>query len=86
MQELTDAELDAYILTRLAAAGVDLSVLPESDPDAPADQERILRSSRRFLRSTPPAIREFEASVQDVPPVMYPSTDHGQTRGRGTTR
>lgn len=73
VQELTDEELDAYILTRLKAIGVDLSVLPEDDPDAPADRARILRSARRFLRSTPPAIRALEMDPQEVPPIMYPA-------------
>ncbi|MDH5590882.1 MAG: hypothetical protein OEZ65_14845 [Gemmatimonadota bacterium] len=73
MDELTDAELDAYVLTRLKAVGVDLSVLPEDDPDAPADRTRILESARRFLRSTPPAILGFEPDVQEVAPIMYPA-------------
>lgn len=73
-QELTDAELDAYILTRLRSLGVDLSVLPEDDPDAPADRRRILMGARRFLRSTPPAIMAFEADVQEVAPAMYPAS------------
>lgn len=73
MQEpFTDAELDAYILTRLRLADIDMSVLPEDDPEAPADQRRILASARRFLRSTPAAIRDFEIDLQDVPPVLYP--------------
>ena len=75
VEELTDAELDAYILTRLKMVGVDLGALPEDDADAPADQRRILSSARRFLRSTPPAILDFEMDVQAVPPVMYPSGD-----------
>ena len=49
-------------------------------PTRPRTEIRILRSARRFLRSTPPAIRAFAADPQDVPPVLYPSTDHGQTR------
>ena len=73
IQELSDAELDAYVLARLKMAGVDLSVLPVDDADAPADQLRILSSARRFLRSTPAAILDFEMDVQAVPPVMYPS-------------
>ena len=73
IQELDDAELDAYVLTRLKMAGVDLSVLLVDDADAPADQLRILSSARRFLRSTPAAILDFEMDVQSVPPVMYPS-------------
>lgn len=72
-QELTDEQLDAYIHARLEAAGVDLGVLPEDDPDAPADQRRILEGARRFLRSTPPAIRAFEPDVQEVAPAMYPA-------------
>lgn len=72
-QELTDAELDAFILTRLEAIGVDLSVLPEDDPDAPADRRGILESARRFLRSTPPAILGWEPDVQRVAPAMYPA-------------
>ena len=74
IQEVTDAELDAFILTRLRSLGVDLSVLPENDPDAPADQRRILMGARRFLRSTPPAIMAFEPDVQAVAPVMYPAS------------
>lgn len=79
MDEPTDAELDAYILTRLEALGVDLSVLPGDDPDAPADRKRILRSARRFLRRTPPEIAGVEIDVQAVPPAMYPAV----LRGRG---
>ena len=71
--DLTDEELDAYILTRLRSVGVDLSVLPEDDPDAPADRRRILESARRFLRSTPPALLDLEIPVQEVPPAMYPA-------------
>lgn len=73
LQELTDAELDAYILARLALAGVDLAVLPEDDPRAPADRRRILAGARRFLRSTPGAIAGFAMDPQEVAPVMYPS-------------
>ncbi len=80
-QELTDEELDAYILTRLKGLGVDLGVLPEDDEDAPADRKRILESARRFLRSTPPAIHGFEMDVQEVPPVMYPAALTGRTGG-----
>ena len=75
----TDAELDAWILARLESAGVDLSVLPEDDPDAPADRRRILASARRFLRTTPPALLALEMDVQDVPPVMYPAELQGRT-------
>lgn len=79
MQELTDAELDAYVLARLKALGVDLSVLPEDEEGAPADRRRILRSARRFLRRTLPAIADFEIDPQEVPPEMYPAELRGRT-------
>jgi hypothetical protein len=73
IQELSDDELNAYILTRLRMAGVDLSVLPEEDAAAPADRKGIMESARRFLRSTPPAILAFEPDVQEMPPSLYPA-------------
>lgn len=75
--QLSDKQLDQYVLTRLKSLGVDLSVLPEDDEDAPADQKRILSSARRFLRSTPGAIAEFEMDPQSVPPAMYPASTLG---------
>lgn len=41
-QDLTDEELDAWILARLKSLGVDLGVLPQDDPDAPAGMARRL--------------------------------------------
>lgn len=79
--DVTDEDLDRYVLTRLELLGVDLSVLPEDDPDAPADQRRILDSARRFLRGTPHVIHEFEMDVQAVPPVAYPAELRGRTGG-----
>lgn len=73
MPEISDEELNAYILTRLNLLGVDLSVLPEDDESAPADQKRILESARRFVRTTPRAIAAFEMDPQEVPPDMYPA-------------
>ena len=73
MQDLSDQELDAWILIRLRSLGVDLGVLPEDDPDAPADRRRILAGARRFLRSTPPAIMAWEPDPQTVTPSMYPA-------------
>jgi len=73
LQELTDADLDAYILTRLRHLGVDLGVLPEDDPDAPADRRRILAGARRFLRTTPPAILGLDLDVQHGAPSLYPA-------------
>lgn len=72
-QELTDAELDAFILARLRQAGVDLDVLPEDDAAAPADRRRILAGARRFLRTTPAAILGFEMDPQSVAPTLYPA-------------
>lgn len=69
----TDSELDQYIKTRLRLIGIDLSVLPEDDASAPADQLRTIRSVRSFLRSTVPALSAFELDSQQFPPVLYPS-------------
>jgi sugar/nucleoside kinase (ribokinase family) len=72
-QEVTDDQLDQYILTRLRSLGVDLSLLPDDDESAPADRKRILEDARRFLRRTPPAIAAFEMDAQLVAPIMYPA-------------
>ena len=66
-------ELDDYIRTRLALIGIDLSVLPEDDPDAPADQLRVLRSARRVLEQTVPALSDYSLDPQEVPPSLYPA-------------
>ncbi len=71
--DLTDQELDRYVVTRLRLLGIDLSVLPEDDPEAPADQLRVLRSARSFLRNTVPALSNFELDPQVFPPVSYPA-------------
>ncbi len=70
---LSDEALDAWILARLAAVGVDLSVLPEADDTAPADRARILASARAFLRSTPPEIAALEMDALGPPPALYPA-------------
>jgi len=82
IDEVSDQDLDRYIMTRLDMLGVDMSVLPDDDEDAPADRTRILASARRFLRSTPPVIHGFEMDVQDVPPEGYPAELRGRTEGR----
>jgi hypothetical protein len=87
--DVSDADLDTMILARLELLGVDLSVLPDQDSDAPADRSRILASARRFLRSTPGAISDFVMDPQEVPPVMYPAELGGRLRGpegRGESR
>jgi hypothetical protein len=71
--EPTDDELDAFILTRLRLLGIDLSVLPEDDADAPTDRRRVLASARGVLRNTVPVISNFAIDVQDVPPSLYPA-------------
>lgn len=73
-QDLSDDELDAFILARLRTLGVDLGVLPEDDPDAPADRRRVLMGARRFLRSTPRDILAWEPDPQAVAPVLYPAS------------
>ena len=80
-QEVTDEQLDAYIHTRLALLGVDLSVLPADDEDAPADQRRIMASARRFLRSTPGAIADFEFDPMGPAPAIYPAEVSAWNRG-----
>jgi len=73
LDDLTDEELDRYVETRLRIIGVDLSVLPHDDRDAPADRVRVLRSARGFLRRTVPALSAFELDPQVFPPVSYPA-------------
>ena len=83
VQQLTDEELDAYILTRLKSLGVDLGVLPEDEPSAPADRRRVLQGARRFLRSTPQAILAWEPDPQAVAPALYPASQGAVLRERG---
>lgn len=72
-RDLSDDELDQYVLARLAMAGVDLSVLPLRDPDAPVDQMRVLRSARDFLRYELHGISQYPLDPLDGPPAFYPS-------------
>lgn len=73
MENLTDDELNTYILSRLAIIGIDISVLPVSDSAAPADQTRILSSARSLLRGTIPVISDYSLDVQENPPILYPA-------------
>jgi hypothetical protein len=68
----TDEELDSYILTRYALMGIDVSVLPEADPDAPMDLERLLENGRTILRQDVTAA-EFEIDPQFHLPVAHPA-------------
>jgi len=69
----TDAELNTYILARLANIGIDITTLPVSDSSAPADQTRVLSSLRNFIRNSSPQISQYVADVQENPPVLYPA-------------
>ncbi|MDG2282062.1 MAG: hypothetical protein P8L45_03035 [Longimicrobiales bacterium] len=68
----SDDELNVYIRTRYALLGVDISVLPESDPDAPMDQERLLANGRLILRQDVVAA-DFEIDPQFNLPVPHPA-------------
>ncbi len=70
--EPTDEELDRYILTRYALLGIDVSVLPESDTDAPMDQERLLANGRSILRQDVVAA-DFSIDPQMHLPVPHPA-------------
>lgn len=78
---MRDDELDAYILARLSMLGVDLSVLPEDDPGAPADRRRILEAARSFLRRTPGAIADLRLDPEDGAPALYPAPWRAWTGG-----
>ena len=68
----TDDELDTYIRTRYALLGIDISVLPEDDPDAPMDQTRLLANGRSIIRQDVVAA-DFEIDPQFHLPVPHPA-------------
>ncbi len=68
----TDEELDAFIRTRYALLGVDISVLPEADAAAPMDQERLLANGRSILRQDV-VVADFEMDPQFDLPVAHPA-------------
>lgn len=68
----SDEELDLYIRTRYALLGVDISVLPESDEEAPMDQERLLANGRSILRDEVVAA-DFDIDPQFHLPVTHPA-------------
>jgi hypothetical protein len=86
---LSDADLDAYILTRLALAGADIDQLPEQpDPATGApSRAQALSSLRAFLRSTPAALADWTPggapayAQQAAPPLIYPSIAEGRQAG-----
>jgi hypothetical protein len=69
--EPTDAELDVYIKTRYALLGIDISVLPVSDRNAPMDQERLLSNGRQILRQEVEAAN-FKIDPQFAVPMPFP--------------
>jgi hypothetical protein len=70
--EPTDAELDVYIKTRYALLGIDISVLPENDEDAPMDQRRLLQNGRQILRQEVEAAN-FKIDPQFSVPMPFPA-------------
>jgi hypothetical protein len=68
----TDEELDRYILTRYALLGVDISVLPVDDPEAPMDQRRLLANGRSILRQDAEAA-DFAIDPQYHLPQPFPA-------------
>ena len=68
----SDEELNVNIRTRSQLLGVDISVLPESDPDAPMDQERLLENGRSILRQEVVAA-DFDIDPQFNLPVPHPA-------------
>ena len=68
----SDEELNVYIRTRYQLLGVDISVLPDSAPDAPMDQERLLENGRSILRQEVVAA-DFDIDPQFNLPVPHPA-------------
>jgi hypothetical protein len=64
----TDAELDVYIKIRYALMGIDISVLPVADDDAPMDQTRLLANARSIIR------QDAEATKFVIDPQLYVPT------------
>ena len=80
--EPTDEELDRYIRTRYVLLGIDISVLPESDSEAPMDQERLLRNGRSILRQEVVAA-DFQIDPQFHLPVPHPAPFTAWTEEQG---
>ncbi|MGW6744432.1 hypothetical protein ACWGDX_27515 [Streptomyces sp. NPDC055025] len=90
-QPPTQEQLDAYIRTRLALAGVDLDLLPaQPDPETGVPtRDQALRSLRSFVTGGPAAIAGWTPPVsgtpaaayaqQASPPLLYPSITEAWT-------
>lgn len=81
MDAPTRDELDRMIRTRLANLGIDISKLPERDPqpNLPVTQEAVLKAVRDLIASSDPgtpspveAIMRTEFDPQRVLPALYP--------------
>lgn len=68
----TDAELDAYIATRYALIGIDISVLPVDDPAAPMDQARVIANARSTIRGEL-TYADYTPDQQAHLAVLYPT-------------
>ncbi|MFC5750601.1 hypothetical protein [Actinomadura rugatobispora] len=68
----TEAEIDTFITTRLRMIGIDLSVLPENDPSAPADRARALAACRSALADVAP-VTAYRLDAQRYAPILYPA-------------
>ncbi|MEV6168783.1 hypothetical protein AB0L99_11240 [Streptomyces sp. NPDC051954] len=84
----TQEQLDAYVRTRLALAGFDLTLLPEqADPDTGVPtRAQVLASLRSFVAATPGAISGWTPPAdgpayaqQASPPLLYPSITEAWT-------
>ncbi len=93
-QPPTQSELDAYIRTRLALAGVDLDLLPEQpEPETGVPtREQALNALRAFVARAPAAIAGWSPPAEGTPaaiyaqqaspPLLYPSITEAWT-GKG---
>ncbi|MEU0282887.1 hypothetical protein ACIQAD_33095 [Streptomyces sp. NPDC088551] len=90
-QPPTQEQLDAYIRTRLALAGVDLDLLPTRPDPATGvpTRDQALRALRSFVATVPAAIAGWAPPVsgapaaayaqQAAPPLLYPSITEAWT-------
>ncbi|MET8828483.1 hypothetical protein ABZX40_22725 [Streptomyces sp. NPDC004610] len=69
----TAEQVDAYIRTRLALAGFDLELLPETpDPETGVPtRAQVLASLRSFVTSSPPALAGWAPPVTGKPGAVY---------------
>jgi hypothetical protein len=68
----SDEELDILARTQWALMGIDISVLPVSDPAAVVDQVRCLTAARNTLRQEA-EIAAYVPDLQANVAVLYPA-------------